>query len=206
MACVSECCADDAMLPERATERPVVDPLAGLMQAAQQGDARAYDRLLRAILPELRRFARRRLSSAAEAEDAVQDTLLAVHTLRHTFDPARPFRPWLLAIARRRVIDRLRRAEPRRRREVVLDDTLAHEAALETRAEGERAVLATELRQAIAALPQVQRAALTMAKLHDAPLSDIAAATGRSVAALKVATHRGIAALRRRMGERAVAS
>jgi len=201
MSSVSACCTADIVLPERAASQLVADPLAGLMQAAQQGDTRAYDRLLRAILPELRGFARRRLSSAAEAEDAVQDTLLAIHTLRHTFDPARPFRPWLLAIARRRVIDRLRRSGPRRRCEVVLDDTLAHEAALETRAEGEQAVLASELRQAIATLPPVQRAALTMAKLHDAPLADIAAATGRSVAALKVATHRGIAALRRRMGE-----
>jgi RNA polymerase sigma-70 factor (ECF subfamily) len=183
------------------TSQQSADPHAALMRAAQQGDNRAYDRLLRAILPELRGFARRRLSSPAEAEDAVQDTLLAIHTLRHTFDPDRPFRPWLLAIARRRVIDRLRRSEPRRRREVMLDDTLAHEGALEIRAEGEHAVMAAELRQAIAALPPVQRAALTMAKLHDAPLADIARATGRSVAALKVATHRGIASLRRRLGE-----
>ena len=116
MSSVSECCTAGIVLPGSLAGQPVADPLSGLMRAAQQGDARAYDRLLRAILPELRGFARRRLSSAAEAEDAVQDTLLAIHTLRHTFDPDRPFRPWLLAIARRRVIDRLRRGEPRRRR------------------------------------------------------------------------------------------
>jgi RNA polymerase sigma-70 factor (ECF subfamily) len=184
---------------------PGTDPQAALMRAAQQGDRRAYDRLLRAVLPELRSFTRRRLADPCEAEDAVQDTLLAIHTLRHTFDPDRPFRPWLLAIARRRVIDRLRRSGPRRRQEVTLDDTLAHEAALETRAEGERAVMAGELRAAIAALPPVQRAVLTMAKLHDAPLADIARQTGRSVAALKVATHRGVATLRRRLLDHAAA-
>jgi RNA polymerase sigma-70 factor (ECF subfamily) len=175
------------------------------MRQAQGGDNRAYDRLLRAILPELRGFARRRLSDQAEAEDAVQDTLLAIHTLRHTFDPDRPFRPWLLAIARRRVIDRLRRTGPRRRQEVALDEELAHEAALEAAAHGEQAVMEAELRQAIAALPSVQREVLTLVKLHDAPLADVAEATGRSVTALKVATHRGIASLRRRLVDRRAA-
>jgi len=88
---------------------------------------------------------------------------------------------------------------------VALDDTLAHEVALEAEARGEQAVMAAELRQAIATLPSVQREVLTLVKLHDAPLSDVAAATGRSVTALKVATHRGIASLRRKLLDRRAA-
>lgn len=88
------------------------------MTAAQAGDARAYDALLRAALPLLRAIARQRLFDPAEAEAAVQDTLLTIHRLRHTYDPARPIRPWLTTICERRCIDRLRgRNRPVRRGE-----------------------------------------------------------------------------------------
>ncbi|WP_431270849.1 sigma-70 family RNA polymerase sigma factor [Dankookia sp. P2] len=92
------------------------------MVAAQAGDARAYDALLRAALPLLRGVARRRIRDAAEAEDAVQDALLTIHQLRHTYDPARPIRPWLVAICERRAIDRLRRSGRRQGRETPIDD------------------------------------------------------------------------------------
>ncbi len=58
------------------------------MAASLAGDARAYDRLLREITPLLRAIARRRIADRAEAEDAVQDELLTIHRLRHTYDPA----------------------------------------------------------------------------------------------------------------------
>src|SRR5215217_3603130 len=89
----------------------------GLMVAAEAGDGRAYDALLRAALPLLRSVARRRIRDPAEAEDAVQDALLTIHQLRHAYDPARPIRPWLVAICERRAIDRLRRSGRRAGRE-----------------------------------------------------------------------------------------
>ena len=78
-----------------------------LMAAAQSGDARIYHGLLREVGGWLRRYFARRLPPAM-VDDAVQDTLLAVHEKRHTYDPARPFDPWLAAIARYKWIDRLR--------------------------------------------------------------------------------------------------
>src|SRR5262245_20072946 len=78
-----------------------------LMAAGQAGDRRAYDRLLREITPFLRAVACRRIRDRAEAEDAVQDALLSIHSLRHTYDPGRPLRPWIGAIVERRCIDRL---------------------------------------------------------------------------------------------------
>ena len=78
-----------------------------MMAAAQAGDANAYRTLLTELAPWLRRYYARRLPPAM-TEDAVQDVLLAVHEKRHTYDPSRPFGPWLAAIARYKWIDQLR--------------------------------------------------------------------------------------------------
>src|SRR5215470_12694964 len=91
-----------------------------LMARAQGGDRDAYRRLLEEITPYLRSLASKRHRLPSDVEDAVQDVLLTVHAIRHTYDPSRPFGPWLVAIARRRIIDRLRRASRLRARETVL--------------------------------------------------------------------------------------
>lgn len=169
------------------------------MAAAQAGDAQAYDRVLRACLPFLRAVVRRRISDPAEAEDAVQDTLLSVHQLRATYDPGRPLRPWLAAIAERRAIDRLRRHGRRQGRETPIEhfgETLASPATNT----GEERVDAARLRAAVAELPPAQRTALALAKLEDLPLAEASARSGMSVGALKVATHRAVKALRKRLG------
>ena len=169
------------------------------MAAAQAGDARAYDRLLRACLPLHRAIARRRIQNPAEAEDAVQDALLTIHQLRHTYDPTRPIRPWLGAITERRAIDRLRRHGRRGGCETSIDDfgeTLASPGANT----GEASVAASELRAAVADLPQAQCTALRLAKLEDLSLAEASARSDMSVGALKLATHRAVKALRRRLG------
>ena len=88
-----------------------------LMARAQSGDRDAYRRLLEEITPYLRAHAARRHRDTGDAEDAVQDILLTLHAVRHTYDPNRPFGPWLLAIANHRLIDRLRRQRRQRSRE-----------------------------------------------------------------------------------------
>jgi RNA polymerase sigma-70 factor (ECF subfamily) len=174
------------------------------MASAQAGDARAYDMLLRACLPMLRAVARRRIGEPAEAEDAVQDTLLSIHRLRHTYDPARPIRPWLVAICERRCVDRLRRRGRRQGRETPIEafgETLAAPPANQWGAsDGEARIAASQLRAAVADLPESQRTALRLAKLEDLPLAEASARSGLSVGALKVATHRALRTLRRRLG------
>lgn len=165
------------------------------MLAAQAGDACAYDRLLRAALPMLRAIARRRIAYAAEAEDAVQDTLLTLHRLRHGWDPARPIRPWLAAICERRCIDRLRSRGRALRQTIALDDLPDSHVAEPARALDNLA--AAELRRAIATLPRVQRTALTLAKLAELPVAEAAARSGLAPGSIKVATHRAIRSLRR---------
>jgi DNA-directed RNA polymerase specialized sigma24 family protein len=101
------------------------EELAALMAAAQGGDAAAYRALLKACLPVVAAIARSQGARGEAVDDVVQDTLMTVHRARASYDPARPFLPWLRAITQRRAIDRLRRAS-RRPREV--NDPLAYEA------------------------------------------------------------------------------
>src|SRR5580765_5528512 len=96
------------------------DEWAGLMARAQDGDAAAYRRLLAAIAPYLRALAGRYHRAPQDVEDSVQDILLTVHAIRHTYDPGRPFKPWLVAIGRRRIFDRLRGQTRIRARETFL--------------------------------------------------------------------------------------
>jgi RNA polymerase sigma-70 factor (ECF subfamily) len=167
-----------------------------LMAQAQNGDERAYRSLLEAILPYLRSIAARVHRNPSDVEDAVQDIMLTLHTIRHTYDPARPFGPWLVAIANRRLIDRLRRQGRSRARETALDgqdETFsAPEANLYADDMERRA-----LEAAVAGLPPRQREAIALLKLQEMSLKEAAAASGMSVAALKVSVHRGIRTLRK---------
>jgi RNA polymerase sigma-70 factor (ECF subfamily) len=170
-----------------------------LMAAAQDGDRRAYDRLLREIVPFLRGVARRRLRGEADVEDAVQDALLTIHQIRHTYDPARPIRPWLGAIAERRALDRVRSLGRRGAREEELTD-LHHETLPGAATnDGESRLQARDVRAAVADLPPGQRQAIELLKLEELSLAEASSRTGQSVTALKVATHRAILALRRRI-------
>jgi RNA polymerase sigma-70 factor (ECF subfamily) len=171
-----------------------------LMAAAQDGDRRAYDRLLRECVPFLRAVVRRRLRGEADVEDAVQDALLTIHQIRATYDPARPIRPWLAAIAERRALDRARAAGRRGARETALDDVRAETLPGSPTNEGEARLAARDIRAAVAALPAGQRQAIELLKLRELTLAEASAQTGSSVTALKVATHRAIGALRRKLG------
>lgn len=166
------------------------------MAAAQRGDRTAYERLLRDILPFLRVLAARRHRAPDRIEDVVQDVLLTVHRVRHTYDPARPFSHWLAAIARRRSIDALRRRGRTEAAEV--SDALAYETFADPRAKQEMEARdrAAGLGPAIASLPPGQREALELLKLREFSLIEASRASGKSIASLKVSVHRAIRALR----------
>lgn len=186
-------------MPTRMSEADVLDAqLRELMRAAQAGDAEAYRALLAAITPRIRRVvrARRAFLGAADVEDLVQDVLLSLHAVRVTYDPARPFMPWLLAIVRHRLADAARH-HTRRTREVVVEDLDVTFAAVAPNTEDEGAGDVEALTHAIQALPAGQRQAIEMLKLKELSLKEAAASTGSSVGALKVATHRAMASLRR---------
>jgi len=132
---------------------------ATLMARAQAGEQEAYRRLLEDITPFIRALAARRLHDASEVEDAVQDVLLTVHVIRHTYDPRRPFAPWLVAIANRRIVDRLRRQTRRNLRQTPLNSK--HETF--SAPEANLAAVGSDaaaLRAAVEALPCRQRQAI----------------------------------------------
>src|SRR4051794_35037430 len=143
------------------------------MRSAHAGDGVAYQRLLRAIAPVLRANARRALVRAGQpadqAEDIVQDILLAIHLKRHTWDVDAPFAPWLFAIARNKLIDALRRRG--RRVFVNIDDfaeVLPGEAAEET-------LPAREVAVHLGSLPARQRDVLQSIAVDSASIKATAA-------------------------------
>lgn len=166
-----------------------------LMAKAQDGDRDSYRSLLKQIEPYVRSLAARCFSRPADAEDVVQDVLLTVHAVRNTYDPKRPFGPWLVAIANRRIIDRLRRHTRQKSREIELAPE--HETFADVPANIESTTAAElALAGAIEKLPPDQREAIRMLKLKEMSLKEASNASGRSIAALKVATHRAIRNLR----------
>jgi RNA polymerase sigma factor (sigma-70 family) len=185
------------------TDRGTVDRhIASLMRAAQAGDAAAYGQLLTQLIPRIRQIVRhrRRFLGIEDPEDVVQDILLSIHAVRATYDPRRPFMPWLVAIIRNRLADVARRDARRIAHEVTVDDLAVTFADERANAASESIGDPDALKQAIQRLPPGQRNAIEMLKLHGLSLKEAAAASGTSIGALKVATHRAMATLRRILG------
>ena len=158
-----------------------------LMVAAQGGDARSYRRLLAEAGAWLNRYFARRLPPGL-VDDAVQDTLLAIHEKRATYDPAYPFAPWLAAVARYKWIDRLRHMKRHATEE--LDEQTA--AAGD---HGEAVTAARALEQLLAALKPAQADVIRLVKLEGHSIADASARTGQSAALVKVNIHRGLGRL-----------
>jgi RNA polymerase sigma factor (sigma-70 family) len=157
-----------------------------LMAAAQSGNGGVYHRLLSEVRVWLRQYFARRLPPSM-VDDAVQDTLLAIHEKRHTYDPARPFGPWLAAIARYKWIDRLRSMKARPTE--ALSDTISvgdHEEAVTS---------ATSLERLLRDLKPAQSEVIRLVKLQGFSIEEAAAKTGQSVSLVKVNIHRGLARL-----------
>ena len=157
-----------------------------LMAAAQVGDATAYHDLLLEICAWLRRYYARRLPSSM-IDDVTQETLIAVHEKRHTYDPSRPFGAWLAAIARYKWIDRLRtlKATP--------SESLSDDLAVEDHASA--ITSAAVLERMLEILKPAQSEVIRLVKLYGYSVEEAALHTGQSVSLVKVNIHRGLARL-----------
>lgn len=157
-----------------------------LMAAAQEGHAAAYRRLLDEIRHWLKGFYARRLPPAM-VDDAVQDTLIAIHEKLHTYDPERPFKPWLMAVARYKWIDRLRSMSRSRTEE------LPEEIAVE---DHERNVTSSViLARLMTELKPAQAEAIRLVKIEGFSVEEASERTGQSGSLIKVNIHRGLARL-----------
>jgi RNA polymerase sigma-70 factor (ECF subfamily) len=123
--------------------------------------------------------------------------LLSIHAVRATYDPARPLMPWVAAIIRHRLADAARKHMRQSAREVAVDDLDVTFQASSAKSQAETFDDTEALARAIQALPSGQRQAVELLKLRELSLKEASAVTGSSVGALKIATHRAIASLRR---------
>lgn len=168
--------------------------LHALMVRALGGDVAAYRDFLTELSGYLRAFLRRRLTRLPDdIEDLVQETLLAIHNQRHTYDPARPVTAWLHAIARYKMIDALRR----RARTDALTDSLDDVDELLVASEEAAADARHDLAGLLEQLPDKQRLPIVYVKLEAMSVQQAARLTGLSESAVKVGIHRGLKTLAR---------
>lgn len=173
--------------------------LGALMKSAQEGDNAAYAVLLRLCVPVISRAVRSQCHSGLELDDVVQDVLLSLHSVRHTYDPSRPFTPWLASIARHRATDARRRRGRISRNETGVPELPETFSGSESNWKEEARGDPELLRRAIAELPAGQRQAVELLKLKELSLKEAATTSGMTIAALKVAVHRGLKTLRQRL-------
>lgn len=170
-----------------------------LLAAAQEGDGVAYREFLKAILPFARSIARRTLNGDEAVEDAVQDSLLTLHRVRHTYRPGLSVKPWLAAIVTRRAIDIARRRGRIQAREHF--DPGRYETFPDPEAkQPETGDSTLRMKQMMAELTPKQKQAIELVKLKEMSLAEASMASGQSIASLKVNVHRAIQRLRFRFG------
>lgn len=167
-----------------------------LMRSAQGGDGKAYAQLLSDLLPMLRRVVAQRWSNPPEIEDIVQEILVSLHMVRHTYDPHRPFMPWLMTITTRRIADAARRRYARSANETTVDVMPETFLGDDTKTEQETSDDQEALRKAMSVLPEGQREAIELLKIQGLSLEEASQLTGKSIASLKVGVHRAIKTMR----------
>jgi RNA polymerase sigma-70 factor (ECF subfamily) len=174
---------------EVARERPSLtapDDWGSLMVAAQNGHGGAYRRLLSEVSAWLTRYFQRRLPPG-DVDDAVQETLLAIHRRRHTYDPQFPFGPWLAAIAKHKWVDQLRSLGRQPTDEVPEDLSVGdHESSV---------ISASVLASLLEELRPAQAQAILLVKVQGYSVEDASGETGLSPSAIKMNIHRGLARL-----------
>lgn len=163
---------------------------------ALDGEASAYREFLRQSSAHLRAFFRGRLTQLPdEVEDLVQETLLAIHNQRHTYDPDQPLTAWVHAIARYKLVDLFRRRAGRD----ALNDPLDEERAVFAHSDIDADDARRDVSALLERLPDGQRLPIMHMKLEGLSVVETARATGMSESAVKVGVHRGLKALAARM-------
>jgi RNA polymerase sigma-70 factor (ECF subfamily) len=158
--------------------------LKALMLAGLAGDGAAYRLLLETLQQQLGGYFRRRLAGdPSEVDDLVQETLIAIHTRRGTYDRSLLFTAWAYGIARHKLIDHFRR----RRAAVPVE-----ESGLFVPDESPSVDARLDIERALATLPPSTRALIQDIKLKEQSNAEAAAARGMSETAVKVAVHRGL--------------
>jgi RNA polymerase sigma-70 factor (ECF subfamily) len=175
-----------AGLPSRELE----GELRNLMVRYQAGDRPAMEALVGELSPQLLRFLSSPQIPRADAEDLLQECWMRIHRSRHTYRKSEPLLPWIYAIARHTRLDGYRRRQRRGAREVLVGEVPERVQRASGRAQP------PDLLRLLEQLPESQREVVTLLKVSDMSLEDVARATGSSVGAVKQKAHRAYARLR----------
>ncbi len=168
------------------------DRLRNLLLLGLAGDEPAYHAFLQELSAHLRAFLRKRLVRLPdEVEDLVQESLLAVHNQRHTYDAGQPLTAWVHAIAKYKLVDLLRR----RAKRDLLTDPLDDELDFLSSSYNEAAEARRDLGKLLEQLPDRQRLPIVHMKLEGLSVAETARVTGMSESAVKVGVHRGLKSL-----------
>ena len=163
-----------------------------LLLSGLDGEAPAYQAFLAETSAHLRAYFRKRLARLPdEVEDLVQESLLAIHNKRHTYDADQPLTAWVHAIAKYKLVDLLRRRASRD----ALTDPIDDEADFFSSADSEAAEARRDLGKLLDQLPDRQRLPIVHTKLEGLSVAEAARLTGMSESAIKVGVHRGLKAL-----------
>ncbi len=182
---------------------PVLVARRTVFLAALAGDAAAYRLFLDTISTRLRGYLRQMLAragrhEASEAEDVLQETLLALHLSRHSYDPTSPVTAWAHAIARYKLVDHLRRSGRHAANLPIDDEAYQLAAAPESAASDAR----LDLKRALQALPERTRTLIDRVKIQGGSVAEAANAAGMTETAAKVAIHRGLQAMAKFLSKR----
>jgi len=165
-----------------------------LMMRGLDGDADAHRALLERLSNQLRGYFKGQLArinhGSVEAEDLVQETLIAIHTRRHTYSPSQPLTPWVYAIARYKFVDYLRRTKASIR-DVPIEDV----NEITAQDDGAQVDSTVDLERLMAELSPRMRQAVQYVKLDGLSVTEAAARSGMSESNVKVSVHRGLKAL-----------
>lgn len=160
-----------------------------LWHRAQGGDEAAYRQSLDLIARRLRFYFRRRMPTLQDdVEDLVQETLLAVHLQRGTYDPTFAVSAWFTAIARHKLVDLWRR----RGRQDELTDEYEDVDEMQLAAQPQEHHALRDLERLLQELPSLQRQAIELTKLEGLSIAEASTRTGASESAIKVQVHRGL--------------
>jgi RNA polymerase sigma-70 factor (ECF subfamily) len=184
--------AREMPVPDRAEEE---QRWSAAMARALAGNREAYAELMAELADVVEAYLRVRFGAVRDSdflEDCVQEALLALHRVRHTWDPRRPFRPWMFAVVRHKVIDLLRRREVRR------SEPDPSERAAEPGRDPAQRLDGARL---LEALEPGEREALVLTKLEGYSLEEAAARAGVSLAAMKSRVHRAVQRVQKRLRE-----
>lgn len=168
-----------------------------LAAQAQKGDKRAYNRLLQGLTPFIRNYLSPRLANADWVDDVTQNVLISVHKALKTYDPDRPFIPWLMSIIHFRRMDFLRKYYRRQRHNHTSLDhpEFIHSHVTDPAHAGEY----KDIEAALETIPKKQRMIFRLIKIEGYKAREVAEQTGMSVSAVKVWAHRTMKKIRKKL-------